>query len=43
MDDLWKVDLSQVDVIAVYGLYPIMGRLGEKKEQELKPGSIVGE
>lgn len=43
MDDLWKVDLSQADVIAVYGLYPIMGRLGKKMEQELKLGSIVGE
>ena len=43
MDDLWRVDLRKCDVIAVYGLYPIMDRLGEKMEQELKPGSIVGE
>ncbi len=29
--DLWKVNLSNVDVIAVYGLHPIMDRLGENK------------
>mmetsp|Transcript_2267 Transcript_2267/g.3177 ORF Transcript_2267/g.3177 Transcript_2267/m.3177 type:complete len:116 (-) Transcript_2267:250-597(-) len=39
--DLWKVDLSNVDVVAVYGLHPIMGKLGEKMKQELSPGSLV--
>ena len=43
MQDLWKVDLSNADVIAVYGLHPIMKRLRKKMESELKPGSIVGE
>merc|ERR1712218_640020 len=28
--DLWKVELKDVDVIAVYGLHPIMDRLGQK-------------
>jgi hypothetical protein len=42
MQDLWNVDLSKADVIAVYGLHPIMGKLGKKMEKELKPGSIVG-
>uniref|UniRef100_A0A7S4K0N9 Methyltransferase domain-containing protein n=1 Tax=Odontella aurita TaxID=265563 RepID=A0A7S4K0N9_9STRA len=40
--DLWKVDLSNnVDVVAVYGLQPIMKDLGGKMKSELKPGSIV--
>ena len=43
IQDLWTVDLSQADVVAVYGLNPIMKRLGAKMATELKPGSIVGE
>ena len=39
--DLWEVNLSNVDVIAVYGLYPIMDRLGKKIEKEATPGSII--
>lgn len=39
--DLWKTQLRQYDVVAVYGLSPIMGRLGKKLEEELRPGSIV--
>ena len=41
MRDLWKIPLHQYDVVAVYGLSPIMQRLGTKLEKELKPGSIV--
>ncbi len=41
LGDLWKVKLHHYDVVAVYGLYPIMDRLGKKLQQELKPGSIV--
>jgi hypothetical protein len=41
--DLWNVDLSNADVVAVYGLHPIMGKLGKKMEKELKHGCIVGE
>ena len=41
MTDLWKTKLHQYDVVTVYGLPPIMERLGHKLEQELKPGSIV--
>ena len=41
MSDLWKTKLHQYDVVTVYGLPPIMQRLGHKLEQELKPGSIV--
>ena len=40
-EDLWKVDLSNVDVIAVYGLYPIMERLGKKIENEGAKGTLV--
>ena len=39
--DLWKVDLSDVDVVAVYGLNPIMDKLGVKLQEELKPGAVV--
>jgi hypothetical protein len=39
--DLWKVDLSNVDVVAVYGLNPIMKDLGTKMKEELQPGSVV--
>ena len=41
MQDLWSVDLSKSDVVAVYGLHPIMDRLGVKLKEELPPGSIV--
>lgn len=41
MRDLWKVQLDDVDVVAVYGLNPIMGKLGKKLQEELKPGSVV--
>lgn len=39
--DLWKVDLRDVDVVAVYGLQPIMQDLGVKMKAELKPGAVV--
>uniref|UniRef100_A0A7S3V4K3 DOT1 domain-containing protein n=1 Tax=Chaetoceros debilis TaxID=122233 RepID=A0A7S3V4K3_9STRA len=41
MQDLWSVDLTKADVVAVYGLYPIMDKLGKKMKSELRPGSIV--
>lgn len=39
--DLWNIQLNKYDVIAVYGLAPIMDRLGSKMKEELKPGAIV--
>ncbi len=39
--DLWKADLSDFDVIIVFGVIYIMGRLEEKLQRELKPGSQV--
>jgi hypothetical protein len=39
--DFWKADLSQADVVAIYGLHPIMKDLGTKMMKELKPGSLV--
>jgi SAM-dependent methyltransferase len=39
--DLWNIPLNNYDVVAVYGLSPIMDRLGKKMKEELKPGSIV--
>jgi hypothetical protein len=41
LQDLWNVDLSDIDVVAVYGLNPIMKDLGEKLQDELRPGSLV--
>ena len=41
LKDIWKVNLQHVDVVAVYGLTPIMKPLGVKLQQELAPGSIV--
>lgn len=41
MQDLWSVDLTKADVVAVYGLHPIMDKLGKKMRSELRPGSIV--
>eukprot|EP01121_Diplochlamys_sp_Union-15-3_P022214 TRINITY_DN9387_c0_g1_i1.p1 TRINITY_DN9387_c0_g1~~TRINITY_DN9387_c0_g1_i1.p1 ORF type:complete len:205 (-),score=33.88 TRINITY_DN9387_c0_g1_i1:79-693(-) len=39
--DFWKKDFSDADVVVVYGLDPIMERLGRKLNQELKPGSYI--
>lgn len=39
--DLWKVDLTQVDVVAVYGLAPIMNQLGVKMKAELPAGTLI--
>mmetsp|Transcript_10560 Transcript_10560/g.29687 ORF Transcript_10560/g.29687 Transcript_10560/m.29687 type:complete len:272 (-) Transcript_10560:123-938(-) len=41
MRDLWTVPLDKVDVVAVYGLQPIMKDLGTKLKAELRPGSLV--
>lgn len=41
IQDIWKVNLGQVDVVAVYGLTPIMKPLGVKLQKELPVGSIV--
>lgn len=41
LQDLWNVQLEDVDVVAVYGLDPIMNELGKKLQNELKPGSVV--
>uniref|UniRef100_A0A7S2EMH4 Methyltransferase domain-containing protein n=1 Tax=Trieres chinensis TaxID=1514140 RepID=A0A7S2EMH4_TRICV len=39
--DLWKVDLGDIDCVAIYGLQPIMKDLGAKMQAEMKPGAIV--
>jgi len=41
LQDLWSVGLSKADVVAVYGLHPIMGDLGKKIQKEMKNGSII--
>jgi hypothetical protein len=39
--DFWKVSCADADVVAVYGLHPIMDRVGEKLREELQPGALV--
>lgn len=41
LGNYWKKDLRAADGVIVYGLPQIMGRLGEKFKQELKPGTKV--
>lgn len=39
--DFWKTDLSEYDVIFIYGISFIMGKLEKKLQGELKPGARV--
>lgn len=39
--DLWKTDLSGFDVIIVFGVAYIMGRLEKKLDRELKPRAKI--
>lgn len=39
--DLWNIQLQNYDCVAVYGLAPIMDRLGAKMKNELKTGTLV--
>jgi len=39
--DFWQVDLSQVDLIIVFGAPTIMGKLEKKFLKEMKPGAKI--
>ena len=39
--NLWTYDVSAYDVVTVYGLGPIMGKLEQKLLRELRPGTRV--
>ncbi len=39
--DFWKEDMSQFDVVIVFGVTYVMPRLEEKLKRELKPGARV--
>lgn len=39
--DFWGVDLAPFDLIYIYGMTTIMGRLEEKLEKEAKPGTLI--
>lgn len=39
--NLWSADLSQVDVVMVFGIMHIMPQLYKKLQRELKPGARV--
>ncbi len=39
--DFWEEDLSQYDIICIYPMPTIMGRLERKLQEELKPGARV--
>lgn len=41
LKDFFEADLNDFDVITGYWITSIMGKLEEKLQQELKPGSIV--
>jgi cyclopropane fatty-acyl-phospholipid synthase-like methyltransferase len=41
LKDFWTVDLSDFDIVYIYGMSTIMGRLEKKLEEELKPGVKV--
>lgn len=41
LKDLWKVDLSEYNVITLYGNFPMMKRLEKKLKKELRPGARV--
>ena|SRR3989344_2898564 len=38
--DFWQIDLSEFDVVTIYGITGVMAKLEEKLEKELKPGAI---
>lgn len=35
----WDIDLSQYDLIYIYGMQSVLGRLEQKLEKEMKPGA----
>src|SRR3990167_10763153 len=37
----WDVDLSDVDIVTIYGITSVMPRLEKKLRKELKPGAKV--
>lgn len=39
--DFWTVSLSDFDIVYVYGMSTIMGRLEKKLEEELRPGTKI--
>jgi cyclopropane fatty-acyl-phospholipid synthase-like methyltransferase len=39
--DFWDVDLSVFDLIYIYGMTSIMGRLETKLDKEVKKGTII--
>lgn len=39
-ESFWDVNLSQYDIIYIYGMNSIMGRLEQKLMSEMKPGAI---
>ncbi|HSX45657.1 MAG TPA: methyltransferase domain-containing protein [Candidatus Saccharimonadia bacterium] len=41
LGDLWKTDTSGYDVVLLYAIPHVMGRLERKLTAELKPGSLV--
>lgn len=39
--NFWKKDLSEADVVVVFGIFYMMEKLENKLRAELKPGSVV--
>eukprot|EP00656_Telonema_subtile_P037383 TRINITY_DN41594_c0_g1_i1.p1 TRINITY_DN41594_c0_g1~~TRINITY_DN41594_c0_g1_i1.p1 ORF type:complete len:225 (+),score=41.21 TRINITY_DN41594_c0_g1_i1:244-918(+) len=41
LGNFWNVSCAEADVVTVYGLHPIMDKVGLKLKQELRPGALV--
>lgn len=39
--DFWQFDTSSFDVITMFGISHIMGRLEKKLQKEVKPGAVI--
>ena len=41
LQDFWNIDLSSFNLVYIYGMDSILGRLEKKLENELRPGTKV--
>ncbi len=39
--DLWKMDMSEYDVIVVFGVQEMMADLASKLKKEMRPGCLI--
>lgn len=41
LESFWDINLSSYDIVTLFGVRKIMGRLQEKMDKELKPGAKI--